>query len=218
VGEPAPFPLAGVWAAPDEVFAVGFRGTVRRRVGDAWIADRIDPTVDLHGVVGLGGGRAFAVGGELLGGAPRGTILYRSVDRLSPAIVPDREPADMTVPRDLAVADLARDLGASDGGATDGAADLVTTDLALTDGALIPAGKMCPLRGGCVETAECWFIMGSGYYLCTERCATPLDCGDRYGPDPQCAPPGCQALSFRRCLPRAAVGCAFGPVDLGRPD
>lgn len=237
IQEPSLPPLNGVSAlAGEDTLVVGFQGTVRRRNGATWIGENITETMasgrvpDFHAVAQLGGGRAFAVGGEMLKAAPprKGAIAYRSIDPLpAPVIVACAESRDGGVPDaavpDLAVAELAMpadfssaDLSSADlAMSVDAAFDLATPDLAIpvdqsmpSDMAGIKVGQPCPNRGGCAEGLECWEIgFGTQHFICTHYCKMPSDCGNDFGPNPQCAAPGCQALGINRCIPHDLVGC-----------
>ena len=234
IAEPNLAPLNGVSALPGEdALAVGFVGTIRRRAGNGWVGEDITETLpsgrvsDFHGVALLGGGRAFAVGGEMLKpDLPRhGAIAFRSVDALPTPVIGacaeavDGGAVDAASP-DLFVADLhvALDSAPGDAGdSLDASVDLPPPDLTVPidqtlgpDMAGLKANAPCPDRGGCAEGLECWEIgFLSNNLRCTHYCKTPSDCGDDFGPNPQCAAPGCQALGFSRCISQGLVGCAL---------
>lgn len=224
IQEPALPPLIGVSALPGEdTLVVGYEGAIRRLSSSAWFGENITEALpsgrvpDFHAVALLGGGRAFAVGGEILKlDLPRkGAIAYRSSDPLPTPVIGSCDEvrdggADASVP-DFRVTDASvPDFRVADASVPD-LADAVPVDRSIPpDIAGIKANQPCPNRGGCAEGLDCYEVgLGSGILLCTHYCATPSDCGDDFGPNPQCAAPGCQYLGINRCIRHDLVGCAI---------
>lgn len=217
-GESGQPPYVGVWTAPGEdVFVVGWQGAIRRLGASGWVHEDLPGGPDFHGVVGLGGGRVFAVGGQLFAlSNPSGAIAYRSVDPLPPMQLancpelPDGEEADASAlvcqavdasePRDMAVRDLAT---------RDGGVDMTPADLSQpSDLSGIQAGQPCPEGTGCAGDLGCWEIgFGSGYFVCTHHCDAAKDCGPEFGAHPSCCPPGCQVAPYTTCIPEGHMGC-----------
>jgi hypothetical protein len=231
VGEPDADPLSGGCAARgDDLYVVGVQGTIRRRAAGKWSGEHVDTGLDLHTADCLGNGRVFAVGLKLFDPSPprTGVIAFRSVDALPTAALHAcaEEIVDSGVP-DIGQLDLW--CGAADDAAVDMAVpiDLATTDLLmsvdsrppdllhdLTPGPDIACAKAgpyatCVVQADCCPGLECWEVgQFTGDRRCLRPCTTAADCGGDFGPNPQCAAPGCQVLGVtQKCLPQNVVGC-----------
>ena len=182
--------LAGVWTAPGlPLYAGGNRGLLIRydlspdNLPSAELATVVAPTADLdvHALFGTGDGTqpddrriVVAAATDLLGGAAtgwRGAVLTHGQPSLSGPVVRPVVP-DAGVPPDAGL-----DAGPIDAGPTGPG-----------------PGELCgELPNICAPELECWLVISSGNYLCTQPCADASEC-TAYGPGACCERPGFQTL------------------------
>ncbi len=189
--------LSGVWTDPGEpLYVAGDRGYLARYgVGTTGRADarlRVQTTVlatiDYHSL-SASDGIVFAGGRDLLAGAGeplRGTVVTHNGKASGPINVPDPPP---------------------DGGVPDAALPDATPGL--PDATPLPGhGDECgPPPDFCEADLECWGLIVSDVFLCTERCTNAVECMDKgYGPNPCCTQPGFQTLETV-CIPGEYVEC-----------
>lgn len=221
--------LNGVAVAPSgEAYAVGLEGTIRHRVANQWLAEDHGQGRHYHSAI-LMGEVAFAVGGDLLSPqAERRGLIAASGNVASTEIT--------WIPAGDVNLDAGRgaDHGAAgtpspgtDGAAPDGghqAPQSPPGDSGLRDSGADEAGTSDPNasdgsipRGGpselcmaeeltCNPGLECWYVQGEEEERCVTPCTSPASCPAQYGPNPQCAPPGCQTL-YTVCMPAGWRGC-----------
>lgn len=68
------------------------------------------------------------------------------------------------------------------------------------------ASEPCTDDFRCAPGLECWYIQGESELRCVQMCETAEECAPEFGPDAQCAPPGCQTV-LGACLRAEWVGC-----------
>jgi hypothetical protein len=189
----APEELAAVWTAPGQpLYVGGNRGFMGRyALDDAGRADpaRMTMSIAAHDlcVHALHGADSalIATAADLLGGGAsgwRGAILVHGDAALDGTIT--REPG----------ADAGADAAMPDGGAPDGATG--------------PGpGETCgQVPDVCAPGLECWLLLQSGQFLCTQPCSDATMCA-AYGSDPCCVLPGPQTLETV-CVPGQYAECA----------
>jgi hypothetical protein len=189
-----PVRLSGVWTAPGRpLYVAGDRGFVGRyglAPGGRIAADRGTSgtalaTVDLHALSAIGD-TVVAVGADLVGGGGdrwRGALVTHDGELGGPV---DRPPL--------------ADAGPVDAGLPDGA----PADAGPAPG---PGEACAPPPDNCAPGIECWGLVESDEFLCTERCTDAGDCTDPgYGDSPCCAIPGFQTLQTV-CIPGDRIEC-----------
>lgn len=199
-----PEALAGVWTAPDQPLYVGGNRGYSMRMGRE-PGGRVDATTravtlpvddlcihSLAGVHGTGPRHAVvAAAADLFGGSAgswRGTLLVHGDVQLDG---PVRWPDIPDAPDAGTVADA--------GPAADAA-----------PGPGEPCGE---LPWVCAPGLECWLLLESNEYLCTQPCEQPDECS-AYGDGACCARPGFQTLETV-CIPGSYAACS--PAERGTP-
>lgn len=178
--------LSGVWTAPNRpLYVGGNRGYLARYERNT--DGEIDPAlftatipksdVCLHSIFGYGAG-VVAVGSDLIGGNAaqwRGAVLAHGdplADSITYAPLPDAGMPDASVPD-----------------ATPGDANTVDADPSLPG-----KGEECNDQPPfCADGLECWGLMTTGIFLCTESCSDASECTE-YGPMACCKRPGIQTI------------------------
>lgn len=220
------FGLNGVAvAAWGDAYAVGLQGAIRHRVGGEWLNEDHESDRHYHSAV-LMGEMAFAVGGDLLspkderrgliaakGEVAGGTITWVPMgDAGGDSGRFDAGPVRPVVP-DAGGPDLGhlpeRDSGsppaepADSGRPPEDGASHAGFDASAPEGS--PSG-LCTAELACNAPAECWYIQGQEEDRCVTPCASASECPPEFGPNPQCAAPGCQTL-YTVCMPAHWRGC-----------
>lgn len=180
-------PGADRWRA----VAVGWRGLLAQ--GDGENIEEVTPlTRDCFHAAAPTAEGFIAVGGDLLAGASRGTILARGTLEAGP-IQPWPFPGRSFRP-----------VSAPDGGsgAVDAGADAGLVRLA--------PGEDCDRDpGGCSPPDECWLLVGPPTRaICTRLCRIAAECG-AFGPGACCELPGPQVVT-PVCLPAGKGACPGG--------
>ncbi len=180
----APEPLSGVWTAPGEpLYVGGNRGfAVRYDSGDNGRPSPNEGTLAslgndlcIHAMYGSGNA-VVAAGADLYSGGAGGwdgRILTHGGPGLEGPI--DRQPRPD--------AGIEPDAGAFDAGAGG-------------PGPGEPCGQPPDV---CAPGLECWLLLDSGQYICTQLCSDASECTE-YGADPCCVQPGFQTLDTV-CIP-----------------
>jgi hypothetical protein len=190
--------LSGVWTAPGKpLYVGGNRGYLARyqrgtdgEVDPASITAAIPKSdVCLHSLFGHSKGVA-AVGSDLVGGNAsrwRGAVLSHGTelaDTISYTPAPDAGIADASVPDAIPV-----DAGpVGDGGPFPGKGE--------------ECSNMAPF---CDVGLECWGLMTTGIFICTEGCSQASECTG-YGTDVCCKRPGIQTIETV-CIPGSYTEC-----------
>jgi hypothetical protein len=188
--------LSGLWIEPGGPLYVGgdrgFLARYQRGAGGAVSAALTTQVVvasdlDVHALHG-GPGFVAAAGSDLVGGGPgrwRGAVLSHGA-RLDGELV--REPRPDAGPP----VDAGPDAAITDGGG---------------DASTLPGpGQACGSPPDfCAPGLECWQLLDSNEFICTESCESAAGCG-AYGPGACCARPGFQTLETV-CIPGAYSEC-----------
>lgn len=207
---------------------VGLFGAIRERRDESWLERDRFPERHYHAALAFDDG-AYAVGGDLLGSGDdrRGLIVARGEARArSPQLrnpsVPPPDAGALPDAGDRFDGGMDASMPASDAGdaasgqaGVEAGAPIEAGTEGRPDGGPPGAGEICGDDLVCAPDLECWFIQGLGELRCVPLCEATTDCGPEFGPQPQCAPPGCQT-TLEVCLRAEWQGC-FLSSGMGVP-
>jgi hypothetical protein len=214
--------LNGVAVADSgEAYAVGLDGTIRHRIAGDWLNEDFALDRHYHSAI-LMGDVTFAVGGDLHSSpaerkgliVARGEVAAGEINWVvrGDASTPSTGQHDAATGMSMGVGgepDAGHDLPHAprpDAGRPDAGHSVTTREDSGANTPLPGPSELCNAQLQCAAASECWLIQGENENRCVTPCSTAAECPAAYGPNPQCAPPGCQTL-YTVCMPSDWKGC-----------